>query len=233
LIFAFDRFQNRIHPMDALTSATTTTPISTNATRRPAETSDYNTFLRMLTTQMQNQDPLNPIDSADYAVQLATFSGVEQQTRTNQLMEKLLGSFDMRGLSEVAGWVGKEARSAAPVAYDGAPVVVPTDPDSTADRAVLAVRNAAGTVVAREDVVLSASSHTWNGRDLTGAALPDGPYSFSLESYVGEALLSDRAIQSYARIDEVRSSPTGTRIVLQGGIEIASTDVTALRGPSA
>ena len=41
--------------------------------------SDFETFLKMLTTQMQNQDPLNPVDSTDYATQLATFSSVEQQ----------------------------------------------------------------------------------------------------------------------------------------------------------
>ena len=73
-----------------------TSPIT--ATQNPAAaqdnglaklSSDYTLFLRLLTTQMQNQDPLNPMDSADYAMQLATFSGVEQQVRSNQLLESL------------------------------------------------------------------------------------------------------------------------------------------------
>ena len=81
----------------------------------PTISSDFNTFLRMLTVQMQNQDPLNPIDSADYAVQLATFSGVEQQVRTNQLLADMQGKFSQLGMAEMAGWIGKEARSAAPV----------------------------------------------------------------------------------------------------------------------
>ena len=55
---------------------------------KPKISSDFETFLRMLTVQMQNQDPLNPIQSSDFAVQLATFSGVEQQVRTNDLLEK-------------------------------------------------------------------------------------------------------------------------------------------------
>ena len=63
------------------------------ASAATAETSlignDFNTFLVMLTTQLQNQDPLNPIESSDYAVQLATFSGVEQQVRTNQLLQEI------------------------------------------------------------------------------------------------------------------------------------------------
>ena len=64
-------------------------PARQNPPARSALASDFDTFLRMLTTQMQNQDPLNPIDSTDYATQLATFSGVEQQVRTNSLLADL------------------------------------------------------------------------------------------------------------------------------------------------
>ena len=44
----------------------------------------------MLTTQIKNQDPLNPMEGTEFAVQLATFSGVEQQVQTNQLLARLL-----------------------------------------------------------------------------------------------------------------------------------------------
>ena len=70
---------------------------------------------------MQNQDPLNPMDSADYAVQLATFSGVEQQVRTNQLLTDMQTRFQQSGMAEMAGWIGKEARSPAPVRFTGSP----------------------------------------------------------------------------------------------------------------
>ena len=212
----------------ATTTATRTATTTTTAGRNGI-TSDYSTFLRMLTTQMQNQDPLNPIDSADYAVQLATFSGVEQQTKTNQLIEQLIGSMDAQGLSKFAGWVGKEARSTGPVAFSGNPIRLELTPDAKADRAVLAVRNARGVVVAREDVAPGSSFHTWQGQGITGDAVPSGQYSFRLESYAGEKLLSDNPTESYARITEVRSGPTGTRLVLAGGVEIAAEDVRALR----
>ena len=70
---------------------TTATATNTGLTKSTVIGSDFDTFLKLLTTQMKNQDPLNPIDSTDYATQLATFSGVEQQTRTNQLLESLSG----------------------------------------------------------------------------------------------------------------------------------------------
>ena len=71
----------------AITSSLSQT--STTASTRSQISSDFDTFLKMLTAQMQNQDPFNPIDSTDYATQLATFSGVEQQTRTNDLLTNL------------------------------------------------------------------------------------------------------------------------------------------------
>jgi flagellar basal-body rod modification protein FlgD len=56
-------------------------------------TADFQTFLQLLTTQLKNQDPLNPMESTEYATQLATFSGVEQQVRTNELLESLSSGY--------------------------------------------------------------------------------------------------------------------------------------------
>lgn len=209
------------------TSTTTTTATTASTTRKTS--SDYDTFLKMLTTQMQNQDPLNPIDSADYAVQLATFSGVEQQTKTNQLLETLASRFDLLGMSELAGWVGNEARANVPVQYSGEPVTIAPEPDTRADRAVLVVRNAAGSVVSRDELVLPARPFDWQGTDMTGAELSPGRYTLSVESHAGETLLGTKAVESFARIEEVRGGEGGTRLVLAGGTEVAASAVTALR----
>ncbi|NNF91122.1 MAG: flagellar hook assembly protein FlgD, partial [Boseongicola sp.] len=93
-----------------------------------ALSSDFETFLLMLTTQMQNQDPLNPIESQDFAVQLATFSGVEQQVLSNELLETLATGMGLSGMSQLAGWVGMEARVTAPAAFDGTPITLAPDP---------------------------------------------------------------------------------------------------------
>lgn len=78
--------------------------------------SDFETFLVMLTAQLQNQDPLNPMDSSDYAVQLATFSGVEQQVLTNELLRGLGAEGRIDNLASVAGWVGwRPARKGPPI----------------------------------------------------------------------------------------------------------------------
>jgi flagellar basal-body rod modification protein FlgD len=194
-------------------------------------TSDYETFLKMLTTQMQNQDPLNPIDSADYAVQLATFSGVEQSVRTNQLLEAMQSQFDVLGMAQLAGWVGQEARSTAPVYMDGTPVTLSLNPSDRADRAVLVVRDSQGTVVSREDVSTDTAQYEWFGADFRGDSLQRGTYTLSLESYFSEDLIATTPVESYAQILEARGGAGGTKLLLRGGIEVAANSVTALRVP--
>jgi flagellar basal-body rod modification protein FlgD len=212
------------------------TPVSTTAgTPSPSlgqtakVTSDFDTFLRMLTVQMQNQDPLNPIDSADYAVQLATFSGVEQQVRTNQLLADMQSRFQQSGLSDMAGWIGKEARSAAPVRFDGTPVILTPNPSPGATEADLVVRDMQGRLIAREAIPVSAAPYSWLGADATGTPLPPGTYQLSLESRKGEEVLSTTGMEHYARVLEVQTSSAGAKLILEGGVEVPAAQVTALR----
>jgi flagellar basal-body rod modification protein FlgD len=216
-----------------VTSVATTATTAASAAAPSKITSDFNTFLRMLTVQMQNQDPLKPIDSADYAVQLATFSGVEQQVRTNQLLADMQGKFQQLGMSEMASWIGKEARSPAPVLYDGSPVTLSPNPAVGADRAVLVVRDAQGNLVSREEIPVSAEPYQWLGAGADGAPLPPGIYSIELESLSGERVITTRPVEHYARVVEARGGPQGTRLVLEGGFEVMATEVTALREPRA
>ncbi len=190
---------------------------------------DYQTFLTMMTTQLKNQDPLNPIDSADYAVQLATFSGVEQQTKTNQLLEGLMSQFSLQGMGQMAGWVGKEARAAMPVYIDTAPVSLAPSPLAAADRTVMVVKNASGDVVNRFDIARTTTAMEWTPVDISGAALPAGTYSFALENYDGDTKLATSDVEVYAPIAEVRSAASGVSLVMAGGIEVPSSRVTALR----
>lgn len=213
--------------------APTSSPLSP-APAAPPETaiaSDYDTFLLMLTTQMQNQDPLDPVASSDFAVQLATFAGVEQMTLTNDWLAMLNSQFSMMSMAQLAGWVGQEARAAVPVYYDGQPVTLSPNPAVTADRAVLVVTDAAGQVVSREDLPATSDPYEWFGADAAGNPLPTGLYSMSLESYAGETLIATTPVESYALILEAQGGPGGTTLLLEGGVTVPAESVTALRVP--
>ena len=214
-----------------VSAATSTNSTTANATANsPKASTDYETFLKMMTTQIKNQDPLNPMSADQFAVQLATFSSVEQQTRTNDLLTQQLAQNKLDSLSQMVGWVGKEARIAAPAHFDGtSEITLSPNPAESADKAVLVVKNAAGTEVSRTEIPLGSADYQWQGHDNSGAALPAGNYDLSLESYQGDTLLGSTAIEHYGRIAEIRSSISGVTALFAGGIEASTGLITALR----
>lgn len=213
----------------AIAAGTTQT---TPETGRSRLSSDFETFLKMLTVQMQNQDPLNPVESADFAVQLATFSSVEQQVLTNDLLTGLGTQMGAMGLSQMAGWIGMEARSASPAYFTGQPIETVPKIATGADEANLVVWDAEGTFVQRVPAGLASDSVTWAGVDATGRQFPTGRYTFEMESLSRGEVMQTVPIESYTQIVEVRANAGSTDLVLGGGTVVAAGDITALREPS-
>ena len=192
--------------------------------------SDYLTFLNMLTVQMQNQDPLNPMDASDFAVQLATFSGVEQQTYTNQLLGAMLGQ---SGLGDLGSWVGMEARIYGGAWFDGDAIALTPDPALGADSVTLIVRDSTGAIVDSRPIDTDSQSYSWDGHTSDGNALPDGTYTFEIESTVNGETLDTQPVAAYLPILEARYENGATLLVLPGGLYVESSNVTGLRRPQA
>lgn len=216
------------------TSATTpavTPPVAAAApSARPEISSDFETFLKMLTVQMENQDPLNPVDSSDYAVQLATFSGVEQQVQTNTLLEQLQTQFGTSGMADMAALVGKQARAVAPGFLDGQPIQLVVNPDSNAEVASVVVSDQAGTEMGRFEVPVKGGEVTWAGVTSDGSPFPSGLYTFTVESYKGDELTATSQAEVYGTVQEVRRSGSDTLLIMRGGAEVPSNSVSAIRG---
>jgi len=206
-------------------------PIAAPPPSTAAISSDFDTFLQMLTVQIQNQDPLDPMDSSDFAVQLATFSGVEQQVMTNDLLTALSVQMATSDMAQMAAWVGSEARAPAAALFDGSPITVSPNPALVADSAVLVVRDASGAEVQRMDIPVSAEPIEWAGVGPGGAPFPQGLYSFEvISSANGEVLLTDQA-DVYSTVQEVRSEAGEMILILEGGVAVAASQVSALRNP--
>ena len=199
------------------------------ATTKTVINSDFETFLRMLTTQLQNQDPLNPMNSSDFAVQLATFSSVEQQVLTNDLLTGLSGQMGQMGMAQLAGWVGMDARAPMPARFDGFPVTIQPAITNTADEARLIVRDAGGEVVQTQSIPIAEETYLWSGRDAAGQSLPPGLYSFEVESYVQGERQDSRIPETYGRIVEARIEEGRTILVMESGATVQADAVTALR----
>ena len=210
------------------TQATATQPQP--AADKDVINSDYDTFLKLLTAQVKNQDPLDPMSSDDFSSQLAQFSAVEQQTKTNDLLTSLGAQMGALGMSQYAGWIGLDARAAAPAYFEGSPISVSPNPAAEADNAELVVRDQQGNVVQRLPFTPSTDDIQWAGVSDTGEPFADGLYSFEVESYSGDELLSANKAEVYSEIVEAKNYDGVTVLVLLGGAEISAGDVTALRG---
>lgn len=201
----------------------------TTETGSSALTSDFNTFLTMLTAQMKNQDPLNPIDSADYAVQLATFSGVEQQVQTNDLLRALGAGSALGGLADHASWVGMQARVQGPINFEGAPVDVYFETPLDAVSAEIVVYSPNGQELHRR-AVDGASPYSWDGLAPSGTPLLAGAYDLTLETRTATGRVESTPVSTYSRVTEVRATADGPQVVLSSGAVVAASDVSALRG---
>ncbi|MCV3269904.1 flagellar hook capping FlgD N-terminal domain-containing protein [Roseobacter sinensis] len=193
--------------------------------------SDFETFLKMLTAQARYQDPLEPIDSSEYAAQLAQFSMVEQQVLSNDLLEMLSTQLNAGNIGQVASWIGMEARTAAAVPFDGSPLTVIPTTQAGSDQAILIAYNADGDEVSRQQISTEGEPVEWTGRRADDTALPEGLYSFKVEHRAVGQTLGVTAAESYARITEARRQGTETVFVLDGGSTVTTEDVSALREP--
>lgn len=212
-------------------AAAAAAPVPDAAIARPAPgfSSDFETFLKMLTTQLRNQDPLNPIESSDFAVQLATFSTVEQQALTNDLLTDLGAQLGAQGLSQVSGWIGMEALSTGPVAFSGQPVSLIATVDSQADAAEIVATDARGIIVNRQAIPARSGPVVWSGLDSAGFPLASAEYTLTVHSLAGQETIARHSATFYRQISEAQFEAGETALILENGERIAPAQVLGLR----
>lgn len=153
--------------------------------RKPGNQLDKDAFLKLFITQVQNQDPLNPDDSSQMAAQLAQFDGLEQMMNVNKNLEKMAADNASTRAVSLINFVGKDLK------LDGGKMKFAegklTDSsfslDKDAAKATLEVRDAAGVVVATQDLgQVSGGDHKleFNGVGKEGQKVTDGVYTFAV-----------------------------------------------------
>jgi len=159
------------------TNAATTASAAASASGKLADT--YDSFLKLLTTQLQHQNPLSQMDSNQFVSQLVEFAGVEQQIASNSNLEKLIALQTSGITTGSLGYIGKtvEATGEANQLVNGQAQFGYTLPTASATTTV-AVVDGLGRVVYTTGGQTSAGEHsfTWNGKDVNGNTMPDGEY---------------------------------------------------------
>lgn len=202
-----------------------------NGGSRTLINSDFQTFLTMLTTQMQNQDPLNPMESTEFATQLATFSGVEQQVRTNEMLGALQQAMSLSNMGEMAGWIGMEARAEMPLAFQGQPVTLYAPENARADRMELVVTDVDGNTIQRVHVPAADAPFQWAGVTSDGAPLPEAVYGFHIEYFEDDTPIDTQPAQGYARVQEAQMMNGELWLSMPGGVQVRASLVSGVRDP--
>lgn len=163
--------------MSGSITATTATAAASSGNTRLA--GDFNTFLTLLTTQLQNQSPTDPLDTNQLTNQLVQFASVEQQISMNQNLGRLITLQQSAQLTAAAPLIGQRVEvESDSLALQGGRAEVRLPAAGTARSAEIAVLDTNGRVLRQQVVALGAAptGWTWDGRDAAGRSLGDGTY---------------------------------------------------------
>ncbi|HEU0186826.1 MAG TPA: flagellar hook assembly protein FlgD [Gallionellaceae bacterium] len=197
--------------INPVTSGSTT---STSSTSNAVQESQ-DRFLKLLVTQMKNQDPLNPMDNAQVTsqmAQLSTVSGIDKLNATLQaLSSSMIASQSMQAASMIGHVVMVPGNRVDLVNSKGMGAVDLAQP---ADSVTVSVSDAAGNVVRKLQLGSQNAGPTpfqWDGRNDAGQQLPDGAYQFSAESQLG-GVKSTATTMSYGLVNSVMQGSNGAKL---------------------
>lgn len=205
--------------VNSVTSGSSTTASTTPTAADVAKTTQDN-FLKLLVTQMKNQDPMNPLDNAQVTsqmAQLSTVTGINQlNTTVNSLSSSLLASQSVQAASLVGRSVmvpGSALQLSSGAAYGG------VDLPQAADKVVVTIKDAAGNVVHSADLGPQKAAGTvpfqWDGTTDSGAAAPDGAYTFAVAATQGGNKIDATAL-SVAQVASVSLGAQGATLNVVG-----------------
>ncbi|MBV9862945.1 MAG: flagellar hook assembly protein FlgD, partial [Alphaproteobacteria bacterium] len=195
---------------------------------------DYDTFLTLLTTQLQNQDPLSPLDTNQFTQQLVEFSQVEQQMNTNNYLSNLLTLQGSNDLIEAQGLVGKTVNlNDANAALENGQASYSYTLPSTAASTTLAISNAQGQVLWTGTGSTSSGAHafTWNGEDSSGKTQPDGVYTLSVAATAADGTTLTAPITTSGAVDSV-SNVNGTTTLTVGTAKYPLSELLGMQSQS-
>ena len=183
--------------------------------------SNFTTFLSLLTTQLRNQNPLDPLDTNQFTQQLVQFAGVEQQLKTNDTLTSLLVSSQTATASSALGLVGRTITADGDTSKleDGKAVWnLNSAKDATGK---VTVRDSSGAVVFTGDISLKEGDQTyeWDGKKTDGSKAPEGLYTLSIEAKDVDGNAVNITSEVSGVVDGVDLS-TGQAILLIGDLRI-------------
>ena len=194
---------------------------------------NFDTFLQLLTTQLKNQNPLDPLDTNQFTQQLVEFSGVEQQLKTNDFLSSLVQANANTTNSNAVNYIGKTVTASGVRSELVNNKAQWNFNISDAATVTVNIKDADGNTVYTEQGAMQAGSgtFTWDGKDNQGNTKPAGTYSISMQAVTAEGKtinVSTETTGTVTGVDFTGSEP----VLLVGNSRLNLSGVTSVRTPS-
>jgi len=190
---------------------------------------DFNMFLKMLTVQMQNQDPLDPMDTSEYTKQLVQFSQVEQSMQQTSVLKDILSRVSGQDMAQASAFIGREARFDTNVSGLGASTSAAWTlaPARTASTLTVTITDAAGKVVREQAIDPSTTRFTWDGTLADGTRAPEGAYKLAVAAKDGAGGAVNVGINGVGVVKDVITDGTNVTLGI-GGARMALKELVAV-----
>lgn len=205
---------------------------ATTAAASTGMTADFNMFLKLLTAQMQNQDPLDPMETSEYTSQLVSYAQVEQSLKQTSALKDILTSLATQGMAQASQMIGKEATFGSAVSgLSDAPARWAYQVGEGATSLTLTITDEAGRTVRKlqADPATALNGFAWGGVMDDGSMAPHGAYSLkvmALDAYGQEVPVTVNGMGTIVDVvkdaDEVMLGIGGTRLPLKDLLSIAN-----------
>ncbi|SDR33877.1 flagellar hook capping FlgD N-terminal domain-containing protein [Pseudovibrio sp. Tun.PSC04-5.I4] len=216
--------------MTTINSLSPSADTSTSGTQTQIN-ANFDLFISMLTTQIQNQDPLDPMDSSEYTNQLVQYSMVEQQVATTSKLDEQLTQLKTQSASQFVNYIGKE------VTAQGATTQLKDDAAAwnlkaaSAGTATVSVKNDEGAVIYEREVTLveGDNSFAWDGVGTNGTKQADGAYSIDIVTKDKDDAPFAVQTEIKGKVDAIDFS-SGDVILKMGDVDVPVGNVTGVNG---
>lgn len=191
-------------------------------------------FMKLLVAQLQNQDPMNPMDSAETTSQMAQINMVTQLSKLNDSMTSLAGSYSAQQAVQAASLIGKSVLgSSSSIDYKGAAVDFQVGMTAGLKGGVIQVLNSGGSVV--QELEFGAQSTagdkttSWDGKLADGTTATAGSYKIKAYGVKSDGSTVALDTKTWQNVTSVALSSGATQVVLADGTGIALSSVTQIR----
>ena len=219
--------------VDGISGSSAATKTSSLDNSRASLAGNFDTFLSILTTQLKNQNPLDPLDTNQFTQQLVQFTGVEQQLKTNTFLESLLSSTQNAGRMDAVSYIGKQVTvSGKTTQLSGTHAMWGYNAEANVANATITVKNAQGNTVYTQSGSLAMGNGTfaWDGIANDGQPQPDGLYTINIEgtNISGKPV---KVTSSSIGIVSAVDFSSGTPMVTVGAAKVPLSDISEVRLP--